>query len=95
MSNPEIAKMLTISTGHVSRETAAKLEHGGACFLSIFAKGEYGWFIFVARDDDSMGGAPPDLAACIAKARALGCDWLCLDRDGDELDGLPVYDWEG
>ena len=93
MNNPEISKMLTLSTAHVSEATAAKLEKGRACLLSIFAKGEYGWFIFVAREDGSMGGAPSDLAACIAKARALGCDWLCLDRDGETVGDLPTYEW--
>jgi hypothetical protein len=101
MSNPEICKMLTLSTAHVSQETAALLDGRQTHYVAevpvTFAKGDYGWFVHVPdpRDSDpeEEQNWAPDLAACIAFARGLGCDWLCLDRDGETVGDLPTYEW--
>jgi hypothetical protein len=90
MSNPEISKMLTLSTAHVSEDSAQMLAFGDTRLPVMFAKRDYGWFIWCNGEGSEP---PPDLAACIAKARALGCDWLCLDRDGETVGDLPTYEW--
>ena len=38
-------------------------------------------------------GFPQGLAACIDLAVRNDCNWLCLDQDAEEVEGLPVYDW--
>jgi hypothetical protein len=65
--------------------------------LTVYPKGDYGWWIHVPGDAQAWAECsdtlPPDLADCMTCARKLGCVWLCLDRDGDTLDQLPLYDW--
>ena len=34
---------------------------------------------------------PEDLRKLIKLAREHHCEWLCLDCDGAEIDGLPTY----
>lgn len=97
----EIARMLTISTAHISKETADLLagdvDFGidvcwGAC-LSVYNKGDYGWLVFADAANTGHPGMPADLAACLRLAQENDCEWLCLDRDGDVVESLPVYDW--
>lgn len=35
----------------------------------------------------------PVLFDLIGIARALGCKWLVLDRDGPEVEGIKLYHW--
>ena len=92
----EISRMLTISTAHITESTAKELENFGPpipdwlCWLSVYTKSDYGWWIFV---DDSEPTTPSDLAACLRLARRHNCEWLCLDCDGEIVDELPTYDW--
>jgi len=39
------------------------------------------------------GVMPEALLACLKWAGAHGFDWLRFDRDADEVDGLPTFDW--
>ena len=86
----EINKMLTVSTAHISEETAELLDKD----ISIVAyqKGDYGWFIHIHDDCDEYE-IPKDLLKLLMFAKDLNCDWLCLDCDGDILDYLETYDW--
>lgn len=96
---PEISKMLTISSGHISDETAEMLEREpelNALRLSVYTKsaddGEnYGWFIYLPSDIHD--GVPADLAKCMRIAASNGCNVLCLDGDGPEYPGLETFDW--
>ena len=89
----DIAKVLTISTSHIKKETAALLDDkswdGG---ISVFEKGEFGWWIYIPSYY-SGENIPQDLNDCILLARKHGCEWLCLDRDAEELDFLKTYEW--
>ena len=97
---PEIARMLTLSSGHISEETAQKLDREpdtddmSLCVYEKSAKGgePYGWYIQVPPDTDP-DSIPDDLKRCIEIARAQGCSVLCLDSDGPEYPGLETYDW--
>jgi len=98
---PEIAKMLTLSTGHVTEETCncwIPEQNFDPPRVVAFQKGEYGWFIYVGgkeRDEEDRQDEeiPDDLKTVMSFARKHRCTWLCLDRDGgDEVD-LPTYEW--
>ena len=72
-------------------------EHLG---LTCYPKGEYGWFIYVGHFDsyhaerfDGETNIPGELQVVMRFAQEQGCDWLCFDRDADEIDGLVVFDW--
>lgn len=94
----EFTQMLTISTLHVSEETAEKLD--AVCDDSmavdhwmppVYEKDGYGWFIYV--DPDRMDeDIPTDLKAVLTYAATSGCTWLCMDADADPIPELPVYE---
>jgi len=98
MSDLEIHKMLVISTGHVSKETAKLLE--GEAFEDshelplTFTWGDYGWLIYAQADPQEPEGFPADLQACMDFSKKHGCQWLRLDCDGEPADGLKYFgDW--
>lgn len=90
----EISKMLTISTAHIRPETAKfldKEEKECGTGLIVYNKSEFGWFVFVP--DAGCLDTPIDLHECLLLAHLNGCDWLCLDRDGERVDDLQEYEW--
>lgn len=100
----EISKMLTLSTAHITKETAEKLENrlphfdsfwSAADHIAVYDKDDYGWWILVSElNYAELSQLPVDLAACCRLAMRNGCDWLCLDCDGPIEDCLPTYEWE-
>lgn len=55
----------------------------------------YGWF-FDAHEENTGPGVdliPDDLFAAMTWARKKGFEYLLLDCDGGEVEGLPRYDW--
>ena len=116
---PETAKILTMSTAHITPETSDLLdkdvceELSGICVYPkigmpvdqirkvsdpLISGSDFGWWIHIPQDDVSadlheLKSLPGDLFACISYANAHGCEWLCLDRDGSTVSGLPEYDW--
>lgn len=97
----EIAKMLVLSTAHLSEQTC--LAYLPDCRpgkvleepIIAFEKGEYGWFVHVSEAPaDSEGpDVPLELRSAIHVARREGCQWIMFDRDGDTIDELPTYEW--
>jgi hypothetical protein len=100
----EIDQVLTISTGHIDKETARELDREGSDTygLVVFPKGEYGWWVYIPEKWEDFGDGTPwnvfkdrlpkGLADCIDLAVRNDCRWLCLDGSGDTA-GLPEYDW--
>ena len=100
----EINKMLTVSTAHITQETAELLDKickdSTLSSLIVYEKvcrykniqEEYGWFIYCNVNLADLK-APEDLLNVICFAKDLGCAWLCFDRDGDILDYLETYNW--
>lgn len=93
----DITKCLTVSTAHVSEQTAAKLKYEptmNQLWISVYEKGEYGFWIYVPEYLPEMAvNIPEDLFRCLSLAQRNGCEWLCLDCDGEVLESLAVYDW--
>lgn len=90
----EISKMLTVSTAHITQTTAEILDDG-VRDLIVYKKDEYGWFIVVPESDVivHLWTVLPNLMTLLAFAKDLGCDWLCLDRDGEVLEYIKSYEW--
>ncbi|NTE68103.1 hypothetical protein G6M85_21090 [Agrobacterium tumefaciens] len=97
MAQLETLTVVTISTGHVSAETAAMLE-AKPCANWPCAGGPYagyGWFLY-AHDENCGEGdqhIPDDLFAVMTWARNKGFSHVLLDRDADQVDGLTFHDW--
>ena len=93
---PEISRMITISTSHITKETAKNLNSYEFYTLdmpiSVFDY-DYGWFIFVPKHCRNFNNIPDDLRKCAEFAIKNDCEWLRLDCDGIEVDELERYDW--
>ena len=96
----DITKCLTISTAHITQDTAAKLENlqdKDAMGLSAYAKSEFGFWVYCGENmlADFNGGEniPKDLWECMLLAHENDCRWLCLDCDGEEIEALKTYEW--
>ena len=92
----DITKMVTISTAHIKESTTSFLEE---TLLFPVYQSDYFYMIWIEDDTESYlkpfkNAIPNDLWACIMFAHNLGCQWLCLDGDGEIMDELPVYKWK-
>jgi len=91
-----VRRFLDVSTAHVSEESRRQLSSGeleGAFVVYPHPHG-CGWFLYIFPDE-RMDAAPRDLHAIRSYAIAERCAYVCLDRDGPLIDGLPIYEeWE-
>lgn len=85
-----IRKFLDISTGHLTLKTREALEAG----LSnvSYADHGYGWWIYATEDEDVRQLFPDDIAEICRFARKHDCDWINLDCDAEQIEGLPYYE---
>ena len=101
MKNLDITKMITISTAHITKETADILNASANYpFVTdlpvIYTKGEYGYMIHIPEyygDEGEFENMPLDLYPVMNLAKENDCEWLCLDRDGEFVDSFETYDW--
>ncbi|MEK3955921.1 MULTISPECIES: DUF5983 family protein [unclassified Psychrobacillus] len=96
MEKLEISSMLTISTAHISEETAKLIESNAIQGLIHYQKNEYGWFIYTGVEEDEVElkeDLPEDLKSVMDVAIRHNCIWLCLDRDAELAKDLPIYHW--
>lgn len=89
----EISRILTISTEHISPQTA-RLMDTDAIHAGFYSAGEFGYHILTVGWEDYSDMVPEDLKVCVRFAAGYGCDWLCLDGDAKTVKELPVYEWE-
>lgn len=89
----ERARMLVLSTAHLSERTA--LDWIPVCPWSCFEKGEYGWFMYVCDDIGITEEArvPLEVRSAIHVAKREGCEWIMWDRDAPCIEELPRYEW--
>lgn len=92
----DITKMVTISTAHIKESTTSFLEE---TLLFPVYQSDYFYMIWIEDDTEPYlkpfkNAIPNDLWACIMFAHNLGCQWLCLDGDGEIVGELPVYEWK-
>jgi hypothetical protein len=91
-NDKNIEAVFTISTAHISQETAEALNGGSTFNLIVNDKGQLGWWFYVA-DHASWSVVPDDLKACLQMALNLGCSWLCLDQDAAQVENLEIWEW--
>lgn len=84
--------MPVIATCHITAATSDLLSaQGDQNPWTIVAPYEEGFFIYVQSED--MPDQPKEFSDIFAWARANGFEWVRLDAAGDDIDGLPQYDW--
>lgn len=96
----DITKCLTISIAHITENTEKKLKmepNTNYIGLAVYEKGNYGYWIFCPKDMISHFNngkiIPQDLWNCMLLAYKNNCRWLCLDQDGEEVQGLEIFEW--
>jgi hypothetical protein len=95
----EIRKLLILSTGHVSKETADLLNGHNSTWPCVGGPySEHGWFVYCHEEQGSLevprDFIPDDLFAVMTYAREKhGAHNVLLDCDGDRVDDLPYYEW--
>lgn len=97
-SGLRIRHYLVISNSHIRPATADLLDQWAHLLPEHrpvgVAETGYGWFVLTdPLDESDLEMIPDELAAAISFARGQGCRYLLLDRDGDEIDGLDLFDW--
>lgn len=93
-----IRHYLVASNSHIRPATADLLDQWARLLPEQrpigAAETGYGWFVLTdPLSESDLEMIPEELAAAISLARARGCRYLLLDRDGDQIDGLELFDW--
>lgn len=86
-----VLQYLDLSTGHVTQETCN--EWAWQEIHPVIGTDEYGFVVAVPDEEYDISHVPQDLQEVIAYARKLGCSLIRFDSDGDQVEGLPFYDW--
>lgn len=85
----EISKIISISTAHITEQTADLLIKG-ELEPAVYPKDKYGWFIFVSNENT----VPKDLKQVMEFAKRHNCVWIDMDCAGAVIPFLPTYEWQ-
>lgn len=86
-----IGKYLDICTSHLTQDTVDNLTVGNIIGVPVYDY-EEGIFIVVPDEFNPLKN-PADLGILFAYAKKNGISLIRIDRDGEEIDDLPTYDW--
>lgn len=90
----EIQKMLACSTSHVTQDDTICLSEEEGLVAHEYKEGFFVHVPDAACDDELVAiGYSPAFLALLKLARANDCDYLTLDCDGPEIEGLQTFDW--
>jgi hypothetical protein len=100
-----VHRYLDLSTSHLTEaemvELSSAYSFGDLDSSPRVIPHEYGaWVNVPAIDEDTdlkahaaLAVDRPNLAACIAKARELECNWINFDADAEKDAALPTFEW--
>lgn len=93
--NKETDSMLTLSTAHITSQTAEFIDKGliKESNIHCYPKNEYGWFLNINSVTIAQN-LPEDLKNVINYAVNHGYSFICFDRDAEEIDDLETYEWD-
>lgn len=90
-----IEKILVLSTGHLSKETAEKFNsNSGSAHWpdNLGVPIPYGYLV-PAEIQDFEGEVAPEVKACAEYARERGASLIRFDCDGSTVEGLKTFEW--
>ena len=88
-----IERLAVISTGHVSKATAAVLDAGGEELPMSCYRLEYGWLVPAGPSAEAKPDVPSDLWAVMQLAKRSDCAWILFHCDGPMIDDLESFEW--
>jgi hypothetical protein len=82
-----------LSTAHITHETIRELR--AQEYPPEVLEYSYGIFLAIGDDPAVVAGYPQEIQPVIAwfHTHFPGESWIAFDRDGDEIDDLPTYEW--
>jgi hypothetical protein len=90
----EIQRCLVVGTCHVTQDDTICLSEEEGIVAHEYEEGFYVHVPDAACDDELRGiGYSPAFLGLLKLARENDCDYLTLDRDGPEIEGLEVFEW--
>lgn len=104
MSERHVRKFLDASTAHIKYKTTLWLDEqseiacnyqggpGSELPAIHIGKHSYGWFFFA--EEESSDDLPADIRALMVEARKRDCEYVMLDQDAEQIEGLQTYDWD-
>lgn len=90
-----IQKILVLSTGHLSKETAEKFnsnQDNAHWPDNLGVPIPYGYLI-PAEIETYEGDVAPEVKACAKYAHDQGAVFVRFDCDGPAVDGLETFEW--
>jgi len=89
MYSDQVATMLDLTTGHMP---SSDPDFSGMRHVSH----EYGFIVFVNGDtdiDEDTSGVPDWIKPAYLLAQKHDCILINFDRDGDQIEDLPTWEW--
>ena len=92
-------KYLDLSTAHITKEDSEMLSDHDECHRGglVVYDYEYGFFIPVCDELDGVqirqAGFSDALAYIVELCQEQKIDLIRLDCDGEEIEGLPTFEW--
>lgn len=102
--NPEVNKMVTMSTGHLTAKTRNQLHNieNNVASIAVYDKvlspenAPIGYFVYLITEEldkeHASDDIPSDLWDCIQYARSIDCDMICFDVDAIPTQNLQYYE---
>jgi hypothetical protein len=100
-----VYRYLDLSTAHLTEREANELSlaysFGDLDHSPRVIPHDYGAWVNVPdldgawdeQDTAALEKSRPNFAACIARARKLGCNWINFDADAEQDSDLPTFEW--
>lgn len=90
-----IHKLLSLELHHVSKDTMDALKRNDSFGIIYRTVEEGGWLISTYAPGGTQFAAalPLDLKLLLDVARAHGCVYVLLERNGETHPKLPLYSW--
>ncbi len=91
LQRPWVMRVPVLSTAHIKRDTLEKLASEEEYLVLDYEEGA----IVRISPRDYSSNPPPEIRHLVKWFRRAFPKqwWIRFDRDGDEIPGLPVYDW--
>jgi hypothetical protein len=99
---PRIIRVLDASTAHLPEHVCEDLNswEGVTAYALSTSDDHYGWLLHVpeeladpAEQELDEDGVPAEVLTLQRFARGLDCDYVLLDRDAAQVEGLPTWEW--
>lgn len=98
-AKPDIDKVMTVSTAHLSEETRTLMEDPeflNNTLLAIYPKTAFGqtfgWYVYTLYDLNDDETIPDDLRTVMQYAKDAHCKLVCFDRDHATCANLKTYE---